>query len=227
VIRPVTWTASFATDTAGVSVKWQWSAAVYRTFSTDYAALGVKPLDGRRGTIYRNADNAGTPENFKSFVRAGARGDGRPDYTGSYSRTVRVRPAVEQPPPPPPAEPPPVPPPPPTGSLSGHVYFDVNANGLRDAGDSGIAGVTLLLRDSNGTLVAQTTTDANGFYSFAGLAAATYTISEVQPNSYDQATNNLGSLGGTLGFDALTVALTAGANGTDYNFGELFSAGGE
>jgi hypothetical protein len=28
-INPVTWTASFSTDTAGVSLNWQWAAAVY------------------------------------------------------------------------------------------------------------------------------------------------------------------------------------------------------
>src|SRR5262245_4195653 len=42
-INPVTWTASFSSDTPGVSLNWQWAAAVYTSFS-DYSALGVKPL---------------------------------------------------------------------------------------------------------------------------------------------------------------------------------------
>lgn len=43
-INPVTWTATFYSDTPGVSINWKWAAAVYTTFSTDNNALGVKPI---------------------------------------------------------------------------------------------------------------------------------------------------------------------------------------
>src|SRR6185295_462136 len=44
-INPVTWTGTFASDTAGLGVKWQWGAAVYSSFNTDYNAVNVKPVD--------------------------------------------------------------------------------------------------------------------------------------------------------------------------------------
>src|SRR5204863_10189529 len=39
-IGAVTWTASFSTDTPGVSAEWQWAAAVYTSFSSDHNVLG-------------------------------------------------------------------------------------------------------------------------------------------------------------------------------------------
>src|SRR5438874_12659171 len=72
-INPVTWTGDFTTS-ARVTIKWQWAAAVYTTFSTDYNALGVKPVDDNMASAYQNSDHAGTPENFKADVIGGARG---------------------------------------------------------------------------------------------------------------------------------------------------------
>jgi hypothetical protein len=89
-ISPVTWSGNFASDRAGVSLSWKWAAAVYTSFSTDYALLGVKPVDGNQANPYPNSDHAGTPENFKSFVTGGARGGGGSNYTGSYSGTASV-----------------------------------------------------------------------------------------------------------------------------------------
>ncbi len=39
-IKNVTWQANFSTDTAGISMQWQWAAAAYSSFSTDYNAIG-------------------------------------------------------------------------------------------------------------------------------------------------------------------------------------------
>src|SRR5262245_40358917 len=50
--------------------------------------------------------------------------------------------------------------------ISGCVYYDVNDNGIRDAGELPIANSTIELHDSTGALVAVTTTDANGMYQF-------------------------------------------------------------
>src|SRR5262245_13141851 len=35
-IKNVTWSASFWSDTANISLSWKWSAAAYKNFSTDY-----------------------------------------------------------------------------------------------------------------------------------------------------------------------------------------------
>jgi hypothetical protein len=94
-INPVTWQADFTTDTPGVSLNWQWAAAVYKPgFGTDPGSLGVKPLDQNSGTLYNNSDHAGTPENFRDLVTGGARGGGGSNWTGSLSPTVTVKPSV-------------------------------------------------------------------------------------------------------------------------------------
>ena len=69
-IGPVTWTARFWTNAPGVVLSWQWAAAVYGSFSPDPNQLGVKPVDDFYTSPYHNLDLAGTPEAFKSHVRA-------------------------------------------------------------------------------------------------------------------------------------------------------------
>jgi hypothetical protein len=96
-IHPVTWTGTFTSNTAGITVKWKWGAAVYTTFSTDYNLLAIKPTHSG-SCSYNNSDHAGTPEGvdttsgkpFQSFVTGGARGGGGSNFTGSWSGTVSV-----------------------------------------------------------------------------------------------------------------------------------------
>jgi hypothetical protein len=95
-INPVTWSGAFDADTPGLTVQWQWAAAVYTQFTTNYNTLGVKPVDDTKASMYQNSDHAGTPEssspNYKSFVTGGARGGGGSNWTGSYSGTAAVTP---------------------------------------------------------------------------------------------------------------------------------------
>src|SRR5579859_2112330 len=93
-IKNVTWTASFSTDTPGISLQWQWASAVYGAFNTSYNALGVKPVDDNKVSQYQNSDHAGTPENYKTHVTGGAMGGGGSNFTGSNSGTTSVNPAV-------------------------------------------------------------------------------------------------------------------------------------
>ena len=86
-IKNVTWQATFSSNRSGLTVNWQWGAAVYTSFSTAYNSLGVKPVDDNKASQYKNSDHAGTPENFKAFVIGGARGGGGSNFTGSYSGT--------------------------------------------------------------------------------------------------------------------------------------------
>ena len=46
------------------------------------------------------------------------------------------------------------------------VWSDLNANGIQDAGEPGVPGVSVSIYNSNGNLVGTTTTDANGEYLF-------------------------------------------------------------
>jgi hypothetical protein len=91
-IKPVTWQGMFFSTTPGLTVQWQWAAAVYASFSADYTQLGVKPVDDNRASAYQNSDHAGTPENFTPSVVGGATGGGGSNFTGSYSGTSACTP---------------------------------------------------------------------------------------------------------------------------------------
>jgi len=78
--NPVTWKGDFFSDVPSISFSWQWSAAVYTSFSTNYNSLGVRPIDG-------GGEQSGTPTNYESFVTGGARGGGGSNFTGSNSGT--------------------------------------------------------------------------------------------------------------------------------------------
>lgn len=67
------------------------------------------------------------------------------------------------------------------GRLGDFVWIDANNNGIQDAGEAGIAGVTVTL---SGAASATTTTDANGYYHFEHLAAGSYTVTVATPTGY-------------------------------------------
>ncbi|MCS7039664.1 MAG: hypothetical protein NZP34_08680 [Caldilineales bacterium] len=71
-----------------------------------------------------------------------------------------------------------------TGGIAGTVFFDGNGNGVRDAGEPGLSGVTVQV----GALTA--TTDANGAYVFGGLAPSTYTVVQTDLPGYLSTTPN-------------------------------------
>jgi hypothetical protein len=64
------------------------------------------------------------------------------------------------------------------GALSGMKYNDLNANGVKNIGEPGLAGWTIILKKPDSTTVS-TTTDAAGNYSFTGLGPGQYVVSEV------------------------------------------------
>ena len=61
-------------------------------------------------------------------------------------------------------------------AISGNVYLDQNRDKTKDGGDIPQSGITVNLVDASGTVVATTTTDADGNYSFTGLGDGTYTV---------------------------------------------------
>jgi len=62
-----------------------------------------------------------------------------------------------------------------TGSISGSKWNDLNDNGIRDSGETGIANWKINLA---GKATGTTTTDGNGDYSFTSLWPGNYTVSE-------------------------------------------------
>ncbi|AUD02040.1 SdrD B-like domain-containing protein [Spirosoma pollinicola] len=72
----------------------------------------------------------------------------------------------------------------PGASLGDFVFVDTNKNGVQEPGEPGIAGVVVTLV-SNGTVVASTTTNASGIYSFTGLTPGVpYSVSFTTPTGY-------------------------------------------
>jgi hypothetical protein len=63
--------------------------------------------------------------------------------------------------------------------IQGTVFADQNADGAQEAGDAGIAGETVNL-SLGGKVIATTTTDASGKYSFTEPNAGIYTVQVVQ-----------------------------------------------
>jgi hypothetical protein len=74
------------------------------------------------------------------------------------------------------------------GALNGVVFADLDRNGVRGAGEPGIAGVSVIIRQANGALSRQLTTDANGAYQATNLPAGDYTITALLPAGYSPTT---------------------------------------
>ncbi len=77
-------------------------------------------------------------------------------------------------------------------SVGDLVWNDLNNNGLAEAGEPGIEGVTVRLLDEGGAQLNVTSTDAAGHYGFAGLAPADYRIEVVPPAGYATSTGRNG-----------------------------------
>ncbi len=86
-------------------------------------------------------------------------------------------------------------------ALGDCVWYDLNRNGQQDADEPGVAGVTVQLLNSSGTVIATATTDANGCYLFDNLRPGAYRVQFVAttlpsgwsfttPNSGDDATDS-------------------------------------
>ena len=105
----------------------------------------------------------------------------------------------------------------PTGSLSGRYFFDADCDGLDNDGDAGgegpgVEGILVELLDANGQPTGKsTTTGADGFYNFTGLAPGIYGVSFAAPPPKQEFTiSNVGD----NAFDSIdsdVIATEAGA----------------
>jgi len=110
----------------------------------------------------------------------------------------------------------------------GAVFEDTNGNGVKDAGESGIANVTVTLSGVSvvsGVITPKTaTTDAGGNYTFTGLTPGTYMIAEAQPAGFSDGQDHNGTPAASsvandrfMGID-LTKSAAASSG---FNFGEV------
>ena len=68
-------------------------------------------------------------------------------------------------------------------TIGDFVFLDCNKNGIQDANEGGVANVKVELRNAAGTIVATTTTNASGAYSFT-VPAGSYKVCFKLPTNY-------------------------------------------
>ena len=84
-----------------------------------------------------------------------------------------------------------------TGSIGDKVWIDADADGIQDATEVGLPGVTVSLYFSDDNFIASTVTDQNGSYAFQNLAPSDYYLRFSAPPAgfaltlQDQGSNNL------------------------------------
>jgi hypothetical protein len=113
-------------------------------------------------------------------------------------------------------------------SITGSVFVDVNGNGLYDANEPGIDGVTVELLDASGNAVLDefnnpitATTSDGGYYLFDDVDPAVYRVREVQPSGVNDGAEIVGSAGGTIvANDVIELTLNRD-DVSDYDFAEL------
>ncbi|NYE60388.1 protocatechuate 3,4-dioxygenase beta subunit [Duganella sp. 1224] len=113
-------------------------------------------------------------------------------------------------------------------SLGDKVWLDANRNGVQDAGETGVAGVKVILLDASGNPTGATaTTDANGNYNFSNLKPGTYSVQFDKaslPANYVFTTAGQGAADTGSDADVVTgksgqVTLGAGENNHDIDAG--------
>ena len=111
-----------------------------------------------------------------------------------------------------------------TGSVAGSVFIDANRNGVRDPGEGGIGGATVILEgaDDRGNPVRfERTTAADGGFAFGDLRPGQYTLIELQPERYVDGSENAGAGGTVAGDDRIVVNLGPDQQVAGFTFGEL------
>jgi len=113
-----------------------------------------------------------------------------------------------------------------SGEIGDRVWLDYsgegnenNCNGVQDANEPGIPNVKLYLKDSEGNIVAETTTNSVGYYKFQNVCEGTYTIEIVASTLPAGVTPTANGAGSDTGKDSngspANVSLTTD-NSTDY-----------
>ncbi|NOZ72587.1 MAG: PQQ-binding-like beta-propeller repeat protein, partial [Chloroflexi bacterium] len=190
----LTWSKSYSDS--GADGGWWWQTAANGVLYRSSASLYVNAYDLYDGTLLWSYDTGTSVETLP--VPAG----GKLSFVDVYgSFYVFGHPAGG-------------------GGICGSVYEDRNANGLRDPGDPGLAGVEITLLGAGTSLT--TTTDIDGDYGFTQLAADVYTVTATNLAGYLSVAANPGTTGGTA-LDADTISdipLAAGASSDNNDFGD-------
>ncbi len=116
----------------------------------------------------------------------------------------------------------------PPAEISGHVFEDVNDDGIRQSSEPLLAGVQIDLYDAAGNKVDSIATDQNGFYSFRFLSPGVYRLHETTPAAYLDGKDIVGTIDGrpvgqvNSATDTISqINLPSGKTGLNYDFGEV------
>ena len=105
-----------------------------------------------------------------------------------------------------------------TGSIGDFIWEDLDWDGRQDGNESGLSDIQVVIYDTDGNLIAEDETNANGYYLFDDLDAGVYVVDvnvfdADMPDQYVCTTNN----------DPLTVHLGEGEDYLDADFGFMAS----
>jgi uncharacterized repeat protein (TIGR01451 family) len=113
----------------------------------------------------------------------------------------------------------------PKASIGDLVWDDLDQDGERDAGEPGVGGVRVILRDGTGAFVSTTTTRPDGSYSFTGLTPGDYSLAFGSlPTGYvfspqDAAADNVDSDADPNTGRTITTTLDPGENDVTWDAG--------
>ena len=109
-------------------------------------------------------------------------------------------------------------------SVGNKVWNDSNGNGIQDAGESGMPGVTAILVDGSGAELDTTVTNDDGLYLFEGLSPGTYAVKFEIPDEYlftptaKTTTPITDAVDGSLSYDDVTSDVNPETGSTDAVF---------
>ncbi len=105
--------------------------------------------------------------------------------------------------------------------ISGYAYVDLNNDGIKEGNEAGIGGVMVTATRAGGGSTQSLLTNADGSYTFLGLPAGTYTVTETQPGFFADGRDTRFGVDSPTNDQFSEVVLTPGGSAGGFLFGEL------